>query len=183
MPNYVYATYVVVGDEDQIERLYHIMKNQEETEKNEFNMVWIGHLISCLGGDPNKLDCREWWYDLSRFEGELSFSAECAWHEQQDTRQFIEHRFPGIKIWFECIADDFWVTNDKEGKYFNKYYLYTEELGEDYFRKLEQLISVVENITGASGLKTLQDCEKALDLHFEDKDDSSYYIGEFEIID
>ena len=181
MANCTYADYMVEGDDKQVETLYQIMRKLEETEMNEEGNVWLGHLVCALGGDTQKIDCSAWWKELCLYEGTLHFQAESNWGEKMEARHFIEQQLPGIKIWYECTADDFWVTNDKDGCLFNRYVLYTEERGEDYYRTLEEVIAEVEDVTGLIGLKTLKDCKEALMNHYEDEED--FLLGEFEIIE
>ena len=181
MANCAYVDYIVEGDEKQIESLYEIMKRLEDTERNEKGYVCLGHIVAELGGDTKQIDCSAWWNELCFYEGRLYFHAECDWGEKIEARHFIERQLPGIKIWYECTGDDFWVTNAKDGCLYNRYVLYTEKHGEDYYRTLEEMIAEVEDVTGETGLKTLMDCEVALKNHYDDEED--FHIGEFEIIE
>ncbi len=45
------------------------------------------------------------------------------------------------------------------------------------------MIEEVEDITGASGIKTLEDCEAALQSHSGDEDNTEFYLGEFDYVD
>ncbi len=58
-----------------------------------------------------------------------------------------------------------------------------EERGEDYYKSLKEMIEEVEDITGASGIKTLEDCEAALQSHSGDEDNTEFYLGEFDYVD
>ncbi len=101
----------------------------------------------------------------------------------------MEERFPGIKIYFESSGDGIWETNDKEGFFANRYFAYTEGRGEDYFQTLEELIEEVELVTGASGIKTFQECAKALCAYYDEEYGEgvvfydNFYLGEFDLVD
>ncbi len=185
MPNWMYVDYQIVGKEADLDSLYQVLKGIEEGKgrivENGFGNTWLGNLVASLGGDPEKIECRGMWESACRDENGIFLSLESAWSEPEETRRFLEECFPGIKIYFQCTGDGVWQTNDKEGRFFNRYYLYTEERGEDYYKSLKELIEEVEDVTGAAGIKTLEDCEAALQSYYGDEDNTEFYLGEFDI--
>ncbi len=187
MPNWMYVDYQIVGEDADLDSLYQVLKGIEEGNgtivENGFGNSWLGNLVASLGGDPEKIECRGKWENACRDEDGIFLSLESAWCEPEETRRFLEERFPGIKIYFQCTGDGVWQTNDKEGLFFCRYYLYTEENGEDYYKSLKELIKEVEDITGASGINTLEDCEAALQSHYGDEDNTDFYLGEFDYVD
>lgn len=188
MPNWAFVDYQVVGDNEQLDSLYHIMKELEDREvslvENGFGKTWLGNVVAKLGGDPKKVYCRGSWSSLYRNPNGIAFYMETAWSEPYEFREFLESKFPGLKIYFLSVTDDSWQTNDRDGLYITeRYVLNTEEHGEDYFSTLDDLISEVELITGAVGLKTLEDCKQALEEHSESNGDSYFFIDTFDIVD
>lgn len=192
MPNWAQVDYVITGDDDQIDFLYQTMKNLQDMKEsfveNGFGTSWLGNLVAKLGGDPKNIYCRGEWTYLKREEDGIVMSMEVAWGEPYEIRNFIEEKFPGIKIYFNSVTDESWWTNDRNGLFFDdRFFLYTDELGSGFLRNVSELISVIESLTGASDLHTLDECKKELNRHFNQMvlEDEYYiaYLGEYKIID
>lgn len=182
------SRYMVTGDKDQVKGLYSVMRELEKMDspglhENGFGSAWLGNLVVRLGGNYNKIYCRGSWFDLQLLSDDLlHFSVEAAWGEPFEVRQLLEETFPGIKIYYECSEPGMAVyeTNDAEKKYFkDRYCLWTDRDGEEYYETLESLIKAVKKITGKTKLKTFQDCLKALDETHE----IEYSLNEYKIRD
>lgn len=192
MPNWAYTQYHAVGDKEQLKKLHSIMDELEcmkdpGLHENSFGSTWLGNLVIKLGGDWEKTYCRGYWDNLLLHDdGTVSFSVESAWGELNEVREFIEKKFPGVKLYFQCeeSGNGVYETNDDTGEYFpERYYLWVEDSETQYHETLEGLINDVENITGSKNLKTLDSCRKALESYSRKNHDLCYTLEEFSLVD
>ena len=124
MPNWCYTNYVVVGRESEVAALHKTIQDLEAREEsllpNGFGKLWLGNLVHILGGDWEKIYCRGLILDYSLESGILRLNVESAWGEMEETRHFIQSKYPSLKIYYQseesgmCIYE----TNDKDGTYF-----------------------------------------------------------------
>lgn len=187
MANWCTNVYNVTGDREQLQKLYALME-EIESEKyddgvNFFGDAWCGHLTKALGGDPMKDGCRGEWYNLELFDDYLTFNVESAWCEPKVWREFIERKFPGLKIYYQSKepCNGYYVTNDDTGKWFSdKYYLEAEHFnGQLYYDDFDELAEDVEKITGKKG-RTFEECEQIMN-QYANAHDSWCDIGEFKL--
>ena len=191
MPNWCFSQYHATGDKEQIKKLYSIMDELEcmkspGLHENGFGSTWLGNLIIKLGGDWKKIYCRGSWDNLIYENGVISFSVESAWGELNEVRNFIEEKFPDIKLYYQSEEPGMgiYVTNDDTGQFFpEEYYLWVENGETDYYDNLDDLLKDVEKITGSKNLKTLDSCRKALETYSRSNSDLCYTLEEFELLD
>ena len=192
MPNWAYTQYHAVGDKEQLKKLHSIMDELESMKapglhENGFGSTWLGNLVIKLGGDWEKIYCRGYWDNLLlHSDGSVSFSVESAWDEPDEVREFIEEKFPDIKLYYQCEESGMCIykTNDYSGQYFpEKYYLWVEDGETEYYTTIEVLANEVENITGSKNLKTLDSCKKALESYSRKNQDLCYTLEEFSVVD
>lgn len=183
--------YHATGDKEQLKKLHSVMDELEGLKdpglhENGFGKTWLGNLVIKLGGDWEKIYCRGYWENLLLHDnGTVSFSVESAWGELNEVREFIEEKFPGVKLYFQCEESGMGIyqTNDDTGEYFpEKYYLWVEDSETQYHETLEGLINDVENITGSKNLKTLDSCKKALESYSRKNHDLCYTLEEFSVV-
>lgn len=190
MPNWAYSNYVVTGDKEQVEKLYSVMNELEcmkdpGLHENGFGSTWFGNLVIRLSGDWKEVYCRGYWDNLQYSDGELLFSVESAWGELNEVREFIEEKFPGIKLYYQTEESGMGIyhTNDDTGTFFpEKFYLWVENEETEYYDNLESLIKAVEQITGSKHLKTLDACHKALESYSRQHSDCGYTLEQFEVV-
>lgn len=155
--------------------------------ENGFGPSWLGNLVIKLGGDWEKTYCRGYWDNLLLHDdGTVSFSVESAWDEPNEVREFIEKKFPDIKLYYQCEESGMCIfkTNDDTGQYFpEKYYLWVEDRETGYYTTIEALANEVENITRSKNLKTLDSCKKALESYSRKNHDLCYTLEEFSVVD
>lgn len=192
MPNWAYTQYHAVGDKEQLQQFHSIMDELESMKnpglyENGFGSTWLGNLIIKLGGDWEKIYCRGYWDNLLLHDdGTVSFSVESAWDEPNEVREFIEKKFPDIKLYYQCEESGMGIyqTNDAVGQYFpEKYYLWVEDGETEYYTTIEALANEVENITQSKNLKTLDSCKKALETYSRNHSDLCYTLEEFSVVD
>ena len=191
MPNWAYTQYHAVGDKEQLQELHSIMDELEcmkapGLHNNGFGSTWLGNLVIKLGGDWEKIYCRGWWDNLCLNGESLDFTVESAWGELNETREFIEKKFPGVKLYYQCeeAGMGIYQTNDDTGQYFpEKYYLWVEDGETMYHNTLDDLIKDVEETTGSKNLKTLDSCKKALETYSRKHHDLCYTLEEFSMVD
>ena len=191
MPNWAYTQYHATGDKEQLNKLHAIMSELENIKtpglhENGFGSTWLGNLVIKLGGDWNKVYCRGSWDNLLLHEdGTVSFSVEAAWDEPNEVREFIEEKFPDIKLYYQTEESGMgiYITNDDTGQYFpEEYYLWVENEQTEYYDNLESLIIDVEKITGSKNLRTLDSCRKALESYSRKNNGLGYTLEEFTVI-
>lgn len=191
MPNWCSNYWVVCGDKAELTDLYNSIKELENMDKplveNGFGKLWLGCLVSKLGGNWEKTYCRGeiisycWSDDNPEL---LCINMESAWSEPTEFRRFILNHYPGISITFaaeEC-GMDYYVTNDSEGTTFERYYLDASE-EPLYFATLEEACRYISELTGIE-VKTVCEINKALERYREGlSDDEWIYFHEFELIE
>lgn len=191
MPNWANTKYIAVGDKEQLNKLYDLMKELENMkspglEDNDFGSSWFGNLIIKLGGDVKKVNCRGKWYNLELKDHCLYIDAISAWNELGDVRHFIERVFPKIQLYYQCEEEGncIYTTNDSTGNYFpERYYLWVEDEDlSEYYDSLESLVKAVEYLTGIKDITTLESCKTALEKFSQSNDDREYTIQEFQIV-
>lgn len=189
MPNWAYSLYIAVGEKKQIKKLHSTMSELEHMKKplveNGFGTTWLGCLVSKLGGNPEKIYCRGSWESLALNDCSLSFGVESAWDELNEVREFIEEKFPGIKLYYQCEegGNCVYKTNDADGEFFpDKYYFWYEDNDSIYHETLEDLIKDVEDVTGSKHLRTLDACRKAMETYSLKNHDLCYTLEEFKVV-
>lgn len=184
--------YHATGDKEQLKKLHSVMDELEGLKdpglhENGFGKTWLGNLVIKLGGDWEKIYCRGYWDNLVLHDdGSISFSVESAWGELNEVREFIEEKFPGVKLYFQCEESGMGIyqTNDDTGEYFpERYYLWVENEDTEYYTSLEALATDVEKITGSQNLKSLDSCKKALESYSRKNHDLCYTLEEFSVVD
>lgn len=190
MPNWATSCYKVMGNHQEVERLYHTMRELESMPEpglleNGFGSNWCGNLVAKLEGDPNKVYCRGSWTYLSFSDGILTIDIESAWDELNELRAFLEEKFSNIKVWYQCEepGNCIYTTNDPTGEYFpDRYYLWDElDMDSEYYSSLDALLSAVEKKTGSKHLGTLNAAKKAMKSYSQRHNNSSYDIQEFKV--
>lgn len=197
MPNWCNTNYKVTGKAENVARLASVMKELGEMSgsgllANGFGPTWLGNLIAKEGGDPNAIRCRGEWSldypDQPVSDGVLSFSVMSAWSEMEEWRHFVERKFD-VKVYY--LAEEFgaWVfqTNDREHRFFSDEYYFSTDFAEssesDYYSSLEALIASVQNVTGATGLSSFEDCESALNEYQRNHDSFEYFLIQISIVE
>lgn len=192
MPNWAYSMYHATGDREQLKKLHSLIDELEcmkdpGLHDNGFGSTWLGNLVIKLDGDWEKIYCRGSWDNLLlHYDGTVSFSVESAWGELNEVREFIEEKFPDVKLYFQCEESGMGIyqTNDDTGEYFpEKYYLWVENEDTEYYTSLKALATDVEKITGSQNLKSLDSCKKALETHSRNHSDLCYTLAEFEVVE
>ena len=111
-------------------------KHETPVEKNGYGKLWLGCLISKLGGDREKYSCRGEILDFNHDDEVLTINMEKTWTEQEGVRHFLEQTFPDIRIYYieEEPGFDIFQTNDSEGIYFpERYFLYSMSNDSAYY--------------------------------------------------
>ena len=129
MPNWAYTNYVVKGSTAEVVALHKIIQDLEAREEsylsNGFGKLWLGNLVSILGGDWEKIYCRGHILDYSLQEEILRMNVESAWGEMDETRHFLQSTFPSLEIYFQTEEPGMCIfqTNDATGAYFPERWL------------------------------------------------------------
>ena len=129
MPNWAYTSYAVKGSAEEVAALHKIIQDLEAREEsylpNGFGKLWLGNLVSILGGDWEKIYCRGHILDYSLQEDILRLNVESAWGEMDETRHFLQTTFPTLEIYFQTEEPGICIfqTNDGTGAYFPERWL------------------------------------------------------------
>lgn len=191
MPNWSDTTYKCVGDPKEVRSLYKVIqrnaKRKRPRVKNGFGTLWLGCIIDALGGDWEKYRCRGEITDFSleKDASMLTIYQNTAWCEQEGFRQFIEEKFPSIKVYWQDQEPgcDVFVTNSFE--YFpDRYFLDSYEDWE-YWDKIEDAAKFVSDIVGHEVEPTVLAVNDALDAYVEEHEDDDvfYSFHEFRLVE
>lgn len=154
MPNWCNVTYAVTGNPDSVKKLYRVVKDLSKRKTplvpNEFGLLWLGCVITKLGGNWKDIYCRG---DILNFEYDkkqkiLFLYMDAAWSEPKEFRVFLQSILSGLYIYY--VAEEFgmeiYETNDREGKYFSSKYLVESDDELMYFDTFEKLQEYLEPI-------------------------------------
>ena len=170
MANCAYTSYRIVGKKEEVTDLYNkiqqLQNMNEPLEPNSWGSLWLGCLVTILGGNWNEIYCRGHIINFSLEDGILSIETETAWGEMNEVRHFIEKIYPALKIYYyeeECGCE-IYQTNDKHGQFFSSRYIFDDQDGEgmEYFDKPETLLAFASRAMGKK-LKTIEDLNDAVD--------------------
>lgn len=160
MANNCMTEVVVLGPQEQIDKLYGIMDTLEKSDRSSghgCDRNWLGNIISALGGDPEKIYCRGLVvYHDRRDNDSMEFCCDSAWREPYEFFDFLREKLPDIDIYF-CAEEpgcEYYVTNDATGMFYPARFI-AEELGDEteYFETEENLLKWAKerwNIDAAS---------------------------------
>ena len=198
MPNWAYTNYVVKGDTSEVAALHKTIHDLEAREEsylpNGFGKLWLGNLVSILGGDWEKVYCRGQILDYSLEDDILSMNVESAWGEMDETRHFLQTVFPSLEIYFQteepgmCIFE----TNDASGTYFPERWIldWNDEKENlfiyEYFQDLPAVVAYLkENGVITKDIDPTKEAITAAleDLQEERPDDISFMFEEFTVIE
>ncbi|MBQ9138356.1 MAG: hypothetical protein IJX65_06965 [Alistipes sp.] len=126
MANICTTEYIVEGELQELQDLYAKMHSLVDSSSKENSAaqqyVWLGRLISSLGGEPTDYYCPGEWCDLELDEqrGVLTFTVDSKWVELDQVRNFICERYPSLIFYYraEEFAGGVFETNDVGGRYF-----------------------------------------------------------------
>lgn len=175
MPNWCDTTYKCVGEKKEIQALKKGLdanaKRKTSRVANGFGTLWLGNIIDQLGGDWEKYRCRGEITDYQMDGDDLAIYQCTAWCEQEGFRQFIEEKFPNIKVYWQDQEPgcDVYFTNSFD--YFpERYFLdsYDEPL---YFESLEELQRYVESLVGHPVEATFEALDSAISLYQEEQEE------------
>lgn len=169
MPNWAYTSYRIVGKNEEVQDLYSKIQQLQSMEnplvENGFGNLWLGNLVTILGGDWNKIYCRGKIIDFSLDDGILSIETETAWSEMAEVRHFIEKTYPALKIYYyeeECGCE-IYQTNDQHGHFFSSRYIFDDQESEgmEYFDKSGTLLAFASRAMGIK-FKSIEELEDAV---------------------
>ena len=197
MPNWAYTNYVVRGSDEEVSALHKIIHDLEAREEsylpNGFGKLWLGNLVSILGGDWDKVYCRGQILDYTFEDGLLRLNVESAWGEMDETRHFLQTVFPSLKIYYQTEEPGMCIfqTNDPDGTYFSEKWLldFCDESRNlylyEYFQDLPTMIGYLkENGVITQDVEATKEAIIAAleDLQEERPDDISFMLEEFKVV-
>ena len=154
MPNWAYTSYRIVGKKEEVQDLYskiqQLQNMEEPLEPNGFGNLWLGCLVTILGGDWNKIYCRGHIIDYSLDDSVLSIDTETAWSEMQEVRQFIQQIYPSLEILYyeEEPGWGIYQTNDHDKRFFSFRYILDDLEGDgpEYYDDIDSLLKAASEI-------------------------------------
>lgn len=169
--------------------LYDKIKSLEEREtslvENGFGKLWLGNLVTLLGGDWNKFYCRGEieYFEIDCDDDAVRFNVMSAWSEPDEVIQFLRFRYPNLDFYF--LAEEpgmgYFVTNDSSGEQFPERYYFSEpDDGEPFYYEEEELEDFLRDVGKFLGkeIKSVEEAQAAIHAHNE----TSTYYAEVRII-
>lgn len=191
MANWCSTSYRIVGNPNDIKKIYDAIENPDHIEYS--SKSWEGNVLSALGYDVNNRggNLRGFiedyvLYDEENAEGESMLSVYCeeAWSITSFSDKLCE-LFPDIAIYWSAEEPgcEVFMTNDWSGKYFpERYYVEvdTEDFQDsEYFEHEDEMWKWIKRNTG---LKTSEEVDA---FNRKSNDDGDCYfvnIYEFQVI-
>lgn len=199
MPNWCDTTYKIVGPLKSrkafVAMLDHLNSLPEPLVPNGFGKLWLGCIVSYLGGSCEEIYCRGQILGYRRIRNQLILNVESAWGEPLETREFLQSKFLDLQFFYQSEEPGMCVfeTNDKERKYFQERYIldFSDESREGcylwvYFGTLRSAAQFVSFhcVEGRKVKPTMEGIREALDTYQNEKpDDVSYLFEEFKVIE
>lgn len=170
MPNWCDTQYKIIGKKEEVQDLYskiqRLQNMEEPLEPNGFGNLWLGCLVTILGGDWNKIYCRGHIIDYSLDDSVLSIDTETAWSEMQEVRQFIQQIYPSLEILYyeEEPGWGIYQTNDHDKRFFSFRYILDDLEGDgpEYYNDTDSLLKAASEIFGKE-LKTMADLNEIVE--------------------
>ncbi len=196
MPNWAYTQYKIKGSESEVAALYNTIEKlgqmKESYLPNGFGKLWLGNLVSILGGDWHDIYCRGQILDYAYENGILSINTETAWGEMSETRHFLQTVYPSLEIYFITEEPGLLVfeTNDSCGAFFKERFIldYCEDSKGvfywEYFTTLEAAADFVSKncLDGVPVEASKAGINLALEQYQEEHpDDVSFIFEEFKL--
>ena len=109
----------------------------------------------------------------------LTIDQSTCWDEQESFREFIEQRFPSIKVYY--LEEELWFgiynTNDREGKFFNEKYRLEHEIETLFLQTIEGLAKRVSEETDRGIQPDMDEINKAVDQFNEEHSEDDAYMN------
>lgn len=151
MANICTSDYRIVGETAELDKLYSLMKEIEQTAEESHYLV--GVIIKALNGDsiPDNLYVKGDWSNLERQEDCISFHQESSWETLYQAWDFICSKFDGLTAYFigEEPGFDVFVKreNTEKGWFTDNYqldaYSPDDEYCTEYFCSLQDALSFI----------------------------------------
>ena len=193
MSNPAFMSVCFVGDRRQMRSLYGKMLRLQNRKRplveNGFYYPkrWLGNLVVRLGADCQEVYCRGTWDNLRIEKSVLSFCTESAWQAPFEVLQLIQKVYPRLEIFFSAIGDgwDFYLTNDKEGRFFSSRFELDMPPENDYYDTIEEVAERIGAYIGRDIEPSKEAVYAAIDEFDETNEDMDAYINlkEFEVVE
>ena len=196
MPNWAYTQYKIKGSESEVAALYKTIQDLADKEEsllpNGFGKLWLGNLVSILGGDWHDIYCRGQILDYAYENGILSINTETAWGEMSETRHFLQTVYPSLEIYFITEEPGMCIFQTNSSDVFPEKWLldYNDEKENIYiWEYFTDLPAVIEYLKG-NGIITseIHPTKEAItavlsQIQEERPDDISFMLEEFVVVD
>ena len=193
MSNPAFMSVCIEGDRRQIRSLHGKMLRLQNRDKplidNGFYHPkrWLGNLVERLGSDYHEVFCRGTWDNLQLSHSVLSFDTETAWEAPFEVLHLIERVYPGLRIYFAADGDgwDWYLTNDREGRYFKSRYELDIPPDNEYYDTIDEVAVQVSTYIGQPIAPTLDAVHAAIEECEEPNEDMDAYINlkEYKIVE
>jgi hypothetical protein len=122
MPNWCTTNYVITGNVDEIDNVYGIMRQIEETPNPSTDFhPWLGDLVTAMEGNWKDVRCRGEWTCLERTSNNtIEFLTETAWCPMNEVLDLVCSKYPTLRYYYMAEEPGFEIfeTNDELGMYF-----------------------------------------------------------------
>lgn len=190
MANWCSSLYIFEGDTTEIKDIFDKLSSLQVREtslmENGFGKNWLGNIVALLGGNPDEVACRGTYESVEISNDTLVLYTDTAWDEMRPTWDFVCQQYKTLRYYFraEEPGGEYFVTNDRERKYFpDRYLLEQNEQEPMYFETEAALFAEVEKRTDTS-IRNWDAMQAVIDEYNEnDEDDCPIVVGAFEIVD
>lgn len=186
MANWCITNLVIEGEKDELEGLFQIMEELQNSDistfPNGYGSTWLGHLVKQLGESPGIVECGGDWMDLKLCDDTLCFTTDTKWEPCYDVIRLLKQKFLSFRIYYRAVEPCCCIfkKNDAKGKYFPEN-VYGEMGGNKLYALNEQ--EMLQKLRVEFGLPshicTLDEAEDFYDFS-EDYDYFAYGLFELE---
>lgn len=189
MPNWCFTSYIFEGKKEEIADLHKKLQSLGELPtplvENGFGKLWLGCVVMLLGGDWNGVNCRGEICNLEEpEETTLSLSTSTAWDDMSEVWDFVLKQYPSIKYYFcaEESGNCYYVTNDKEGKFFSDRFIVEQNDTETGYHSNEsELFADIASRTGVP-ITSGEEMENAIEQYNKTHENKNIYVNEYAVV-
>lgn len=188
MANWASTSYRIVGNENDLQELFLIIKafmdNERPTMTERTTNDWEGNVVLALGESIENCRIRGFIQTYELGDGVLSIETEEAWGIT-DFRHILEHHFKDMKVYYvvEEPGMEIYATNDVDGRFFTCNFMVDSCVdGKDdveYFDTLKEAFAYICKRLGRGSI-SIADINKWNEEH--ENSDDYIFLHEFELI-
>jgi hypothetical protein len=192
MANLADVTYKIEGAPEDLGAILQALEANDKRKnplvKNGFSNMWLGCIITALGGNWEQWKCRGEVYDYRMEDDILIINQSCCWCEQEGFRKFLQEKFPSLTIHYreeECGCELYHCSSFEA--FPERYFLDSDCDDPHYWETIEEAAEYISTLVGRKVDADVSALSKAIDNYTEEQENIGnevfYSFHEFTEVD